>query len=52
MGMGGWVGECPPRGKGEGNGVGEFMKGRPGTGIIFEMQTNKMINKLDKKKKE
>ena len=39
--MGGWVGECPPRGKGEGNGVGEFMKGRPGTGIIFEMQTNK-----------
>lgn len=48
MGVGGWVREDPFRGKVEEDWVGEFVEGRPGSGITFEMSTNKMINRLKK----
>jgi hypothetical protein len=36
-GVGGWVGEHPHRGKGEGARHGEFAEGKPQRGISFEM---------------
>jgi hypothetical protein len=37
VGVGGWVGEYPHRGKGRVYGIGGFSEGRPGKGITFEM---------------
>jgi hypothetical protein len=40
------VGKHPLRGEAQGHGEGEFMEGRTGRGITFEMETNKMVNKI------
>ena len=36
VGVGGWVGEYPHRGRGRGDGMG-VLEGRPGKGITFEI---------------
>jgi hypothetical protein len=33
----GWVVEYPHRGRGRGDGIGGFLKGRPGKGKTFKM---------------
>ena len=48
--VGGWVGEHPHRGRGEGNRIG-VSEGEPRKGKTFEMQI-KNISNLKKKKKE
>ena len=52
MGVGEWIEEHPHtlmEVKGRGNYMGGGVaEGKPGRGISFEMQTNKMINKKQK----